>query len=73
MASRGFLHVSIPEDLAKHIDSFVASNRRFRSRAEVVVHAAWDFLERHGMEPQTNTPQEETQEGTEKGRGKGKH
>lgn len=53
VASKGFLGVSIPEELAKRVDSFVRHNDwAYRSRSEVVVAALREFLLRHGKEPQ---------------------
>lgn len=75
MAVKGYSGLSIPDETAEALDQFMARNQwmGFRSRTELILAAIREYLGRHGMEPQANTPQEETQERAEKGRGKGKH
>jgi len=66
VASKGFRTASIPEELADIIDVFLEENRwGYRSRAEVIVQATREFLQRHGMEPQTTAPQDSSKEASE--------
>jgi len=63
---KGWTSVSLKDDLVALIDRFLADNQwAYSNRAEVLATAAREFLQRHGMEPQTAAPQDSSKGASE--------